>query len=137
MLVLFPMADWNKVRYDPSYPEPLDPEIVPLCDALNAARFVTTASCCGHGKAWPHVWFEHSTDERIESVARFVKERERGDFRPHFSMWQKEILEQGYAWSVEIHLNNAYGDTPAEDGLRMAVSAISEVTRAITEWASS
>ena len=140
------MADWNTVRHDPTYEEKLDPEIIPLCDALNAAGFVTTSSCCGHGRAWPHVWFEHSSDERIERLARYVKERERGDYRPYFTMWQKEILlrgspedvllhgNTGYAWSLEIHLNNVYGDTPQAEGLKQAELALAKVTEAINRW---
>ena len=41
--------DWDTVRNDPNYEEKLDPEIIPLCDALNRAGFSTTQSCCGHG----------------------------------------------------------------------------------------
>jgi hypothetical protein len=105
------MAEWKTVRHDPNYVEPLDEEIIPLCDALNAAGFVTTSSCYGHGYRWPHIWFEHSDDLRIERLARFVKAGERGDYRPYFTVWQKEICSEGYAWSVEIHLNEVYGDT--------------------------
>jgi hypothetical protein len=84
------MADWKVVRNDPDYPEPLDPEIVPLCDALNAAGFVTTSSCSGHGRDWPYVWFEHSTDARIEDLARFVLGTEGEYYRSHFTVWQKD-----------------------------------------------
>jgi hypothetical protein len=129
------MADWKTVRYDPSYEEPLDAEIVPLCDALNAAGFVTTSSCCGHGRNWPHVWFEHSTDERIENLARFVLYREEGDFRPHFSMFQKEIRLEGYAWSLEIHCNHVYSSTSSGDFLREATEAIRETAKTVDEWA--
>ena len=129
------MADWKTVRFDPSYVEPIDAEILPLCDAMNAAGFVTTASCSGHGSAWPHVWFEHSSDERIERLARFVLETEKGDFRPHFSMWQKEIRSDGYAWSVEIHLNNVYGDTPPSTGLAEPIAALVVVTKAVGDFA--
>ena len=128
------MADWNIVRYDPSYTEPLDPEIIPLCDALNNAGFVTTSSCCGHGNNWPHVWFECSTDERIERMARFVLKYEIGDYRPYFSMFQKELRLEGYAWSLEIHLNNAYSETPPALFLKDAVTAITEISKRIALW---
>jgi hypothetical protein len=141
------MADWQTVRYDPTYEEKLDPEIIPLCDALNAAGIVTTSSCCGHGAGWPHVWFEHAIDERrIESLARFVKDRERGDYRPYFTSWTKEILLEAlpgiygphpYHWCVEIHLNNVYADTPPKVALAMAVDAIDATARAVLVWASS
>jgi len=128
------MADWQTVRYDPTYIEPLDPEIIPLCDALNAAGFVTTSSCCGHGTGWPHVWFEHSSDQRTEAMARFVMATEAGDFRPYFSMWQKEIRADDYAWCVEIHLNGCYQDTPQSVALAMATSAIDSVAAAVAAW---
>jgi hypothetical protein len=128
------MAEWAVVRYDPSYEEPLDPEIIPLCDALNASGFVTTSSCCGHGQGRPYVCFEHSTDERIESLARFVKAREEVAHRAYWSMWQKEILIEGYAWCVEIHLNNVYAKTPQAEALKEAVSAIAKVAEAVSSF---
>lgn len=137
------MADWQIVRYDPAYEEKLDPEIIPLCDALNAAGFVTESSCCGHGRAWPHVCFAHSFDGRIEKLARFVMATEHNftvnddgiGTRPYFSMWQKEILEDGYRWSIEIHLNNLYHDTPIETGMQEATAALASVTQAVKDFA--
>lgn len=131
------MAEWQTVRFDETYPEKLDPEIVPLCDALNAAGFVTVASCCGHGGDWPRVWFEHSTDARIESLARFVLATELGDHRPDFSVFRKEIHLDGYVWSLDLHLNNVYRDTPAAKGLAEAERALARVTGLIGDWAES
>ena len=131
------MADWNTVRYDPNYEEKIDPEILPLCEALNAAGFVTTASCCGHGYRWPHVWFEHSTDERIEGMARFVIGQFWEDYRPFRPAISKEIFPEGCLWCLEIHLNNVYGDTPADIAMREAESAMSQVTAAIQTWSAS
>ena len=128
------MADWKMVRFDPNYEEKLDPEIIPLCDALNTAGFVTTSSCCGHGQGWPHVWFEHSTDERIEDLARFVLREEQSNFRPYFSMFQKEIRLDGYAWSLVLHLNNVYSDTPESAALKEAESAITSVAALVEQW---
>jgi hypothetical protein len=128
------MADWKIVRYDPTYAEPLDPEIIPLCDALNNAGFVTISSCCGHGSDWPRVWFEHSTDNKIENMARFVMSKEAGHFRPFFSMFQKEILMVGYIWLLEIHINDMYANTPPLIGLRMAVKAMDSVAQTINAW---
>lgn len=126
--------DWKTVRFDPTYREPLDQEIIPLCDALNAAGFVTTQSCCGHGRDWPRIWFEHSTDARIESLARFVMLRETGDFRPHFTLFQKEILPVGYHWMLEIHLNEMFASTPQYEGLEMVVEAMKKTTESINKW---
>lgn len=128
------MADWQVVRFDPTYEEKIDPEILPLCDALNAAGFVTEASCCGHGRDWPRVWFEHSTDARIEQLARFVMAAEQGDGRPHFSMFQKEILPDGCRWTVEVHLNNVYADTPHALACKEAEIALSSMVASIEEW---
>ena len=128
------MADWKTVRFDPTYEEKLDPEIIPLCDALNDAGFVTLSSCVGHGHSWPHVWFEHSSDERIERLARFVKQREGGDYRPYFSMWQKEILDYGYAWSVEVHVNDVYSDTPSPVRIEKENKALARVTQAVLDF---
>jgi hypothetical protein len=135
------MADWKTVRFDPDYEEKLDPEIIPLCDALNAIGIVTLSSCVGHGHSWPHVWFEHSTDEQIERLARFVKGTEAGDYRPYFTMWQKEILHVGYAWSVEIHTNHNYSvddvysaDTPSAIRVAKENSALARVTQAVLDF---
>ena len=129
------MADWQTVRFDPAWEEPLDPEIIPLCDALNAAGFVTVSSCWGHGYAWPCVWFEHSSDERIEGLARYIIAGEQGDFRPHFSSIWKEIRLDGYLWMLEVHLNNVYHDTPIEVGQEEARTALLAVTGLVRAWA--
>ncbi len=130
------MADYKAIRYDKNYPEPLDPEIIPLCDALNAKGFITVSSCEGHGSYWPHVWFEHSSDERIERLARFVKsfEQEQKKYNPYFTMWQKEILIDGYAWCVEVHCNDIYANTPRKEALKMEVKAINKVSERIMEF---
>ena len=130
------MSDWQTVRYNPAWEETLDPELIPLLDAMNAAGFVTTSSCSGHGIAWPHIWFAHSTDERIERLARFVKGGENGDYRPYFTMWQKEILREpnACAWCVEFHLTTCYKDTTAAEMMGEAVKAFSLTTARVIEF---
>jgi hypothetical protein len=130
------MADWKTVRFDPTYEEKLDPEIIPLCDALNAIGIVTTSSCVGHGHSWPHVWFEHSSDDRIERLARFVQQTEAGDYRPYFTMWQKEILADGYAWSVELHVNDVYGDSLPSVRVEKENQALARITQAVLDFQS-
>lgn len=130
------MAEWQTVRFDPNYAEKLDPEIITLCEAFNAAGFVTTSSCCGHGRSWPHVWFEHSSDRRIEKMARFVlrfvlRRAEQSRFAPQF---YKDIRLDGCAWMLEIILSNVYRDTPSEVGLREAVFAMGQIEQAIKDW---
>jgi hypothetical protein len=124
---------WKTVRYGLTI-EPLDKEIIPLCDALNNARFVTISSCCGHGFQWANVWFEHSSNKRIESMIRYVKNLERINDRKYFSVWQKEILDDGYQWDVEIHLNEVYGDTPQEIVLKKTEDACNKTALAIYDW---
>lgn len=52
------------------YPSNMDPECVPLCDALNALPgIVTTESCCGHGE-YPHRIFFNA--ETVESLLPIV-----------------------------------------------------------------
>jgi hypothetical protein len=128
------MADWNTVRNDRNYVEPLDPQIIPLCDALNAAGFATTSSCCGHGRDWPYVCFQHASDQLVEDLARFILGGECGDYRPYCSVFQKEIQLNGFAWRVEIHLNDVYESTPHALAMAQAECAIAQVTRAINAW---
>jgi hypothetical protein len=129
------MADWNTVRFDPDYEEKLDPEITPLCDALNAAGFVTTSSCCGHGYGRPHVWFEHSTDQRIVNLARYILADEPQENLRYSSVFQKEVLLHGDAWSLEIHLHKVYQDTPEPAALKEAEFALANITKLVTSWA--
>ena len=131
------MADWQTVRYDPTYVEPLDPEIIPLCDALNAAGFVTDTSCWGHCFHWPKVWFKHSSDERIEALARFIIGRVQFDDCPYYLRIQKEIRIDDYLWSIEIHCNNIFGNTPAAITREAYLGGLSVVTALVEEWASS
>ena len=49
-----------------NYPGTMDPECIPLCDALNSLPGIhTRESCCGHGKH-PHMVF--FTAETVESL---------------------------------------------------------------------
>jgi hypothetical protein len=131
------MADWQTVRFDPSYPEPLDPEVIPLCDALNAAGFVTTSSCSGHGTQWAHIYFEPSSDERIERMARAVIATESHAFPAETCLFSKEILPlpEAYLWCLEVIVHNVYSGTPWEEALAMTGAACERVAKAINDWA--
>jgi hypothetical protein len=131
------MVEWQRVRFDPEYPEPIEPEIMPLCDALNAAGFATTASCCGHGWDRPRVWFEHSADARIESLARHILAQEQTPNQRYYSVFRKEIHIDGYSWSLEVHLNYVFGTTPIPEAEKEADTALAQITRQVGEWASS
>ena len=129
------MADWQTARFDPAYEEPIDPSIIPLCDALQAAGFNTVASCCGHGQAWPHVFWDDSTpDQTCEALARFLLRRTGGDYKPFTPWCQKEILETGHRWCLEIHVHDQYADTPTAKAFAMASMAILAVTKHVREW---
>lgn len=128
------MSDWQTVRFDPTYVEPLDEELIPLLDSLNAAGIVTTSSCCGHGYNWPAISFRHSTDERIESLARFVLGAT-NDSKLFFARFRKEIHAAGYDWALHLHLLGVYGGTPVEEFLRQSLEAINIVASLVDEWA--
>ena len=128
------MSDWQTVRHDPNWDEPLDPEMIPLCDALNAAGFVTTASCVGHGSNWPMVWFEHGDNKRIESMIRYVLEAEKGDYRSYTSCWRRKFDLDGYSWSIRINCWNVYRDTPDDIAQKEYEDGINNVAQQINCW---
>jgi len=131
------MSNWQAVRHDPTYTEPLDPEVIPLCDALNAAGFVTTTSCSGHGYQRPCIWFEHSDDKRIESMARFVLEGLHIDYGPHTVRIRKEIhLDGEYSWSIDINCWDINADTPnlRESWLKSGTKGMGLVAYLIGAW---
>jgi hypothetical protein len=126
---------WQTVRFDPTYDEKIDPEILPLCDALQAAGFNTISSCCGHGTMWPHVWWDETApDDRCERLARFLLSKVSFDYAPYRPSVEKHINEVGHQWCLDLHLNNVYQDTPAKEALAMAVSAINEVAGLVKEF---
>ncbi len=129
------MADWQTVRYDPTYSEPLDQEIIPLCDALNNAGFTTISSCCGHGYQWPMVEFEHSIDNRINNMIRYVLSRIGNyDYQPYQALFERMTRIDGYTWTLHIHINDVYSDTPDDQTLALAVVYMNEVAQFITDW---
>jgi len=89
--------DWKTVRYDPDYEDRWTQRMIPLCDAPLKCRPVhyNLIMRWSWHTLGPYVQFEHSSDERIERLARFVKGTEHFDYRPYFTMWEKEILEDG------------------------------------------
>lgn len=52
------------------YPDDMDPECVPLCDALNMLPGIrTTSSCCGHGEREFTVFFAADTVAALVPIA--------------------------------------------------------------------
>ena len=61
------------MKTKPDYGEFMDPECIPLCDALNSIRGITTKeSCCGHGKNSFHVWLLASFPRALFVVGRAI-----------------------------------------------------------------
>jgi len=135
------LTSYYKVRDNPDYSEKLDPEIIPLCDALNTVGFATIASCSGvghHSSSWPSVWFEHSDDERIENMARFVMLQTKELFERFFVQFSKvldDVDGDGYHWYLVVHLTKVFGDSPIEVSREETVYAVAQVSQAIAEWA--
>lgn len=51
------------------YPTDMDPECIPLCDALNALPGIRTLeSCCGHGREPHRVWFAAASVDNLRPV---------------------------------------------------------------------
>jgi hypothetical protein len=132
---------WDLIKQELAETEPLDPEVISLCDALNYAGFTTTASCSGHGGQRPMVWFKHSTDGRIEDMARFViSELYNLQGQDGYATYSVRIGKQiyqnpgSYDWSIEINHWGIYSETTTEDAIRMWSEATDRVAELITEW---
>ena len=111
---------------DPS-DERIDPEILPLCDALFFAGFLPISSCCRHGLDNPHVCLSGTTpDARFEELYRFVEGRRNFDY----ALWrldvQKDLRLDGHVWYVVVHLWDVFSDTPTSVVMAKATKAILE-----------
>lgn len=127
------MTTWEETKKELAETEPLDPEVIRLCDALNAAGFVTEASCSGHGGQRLMVWFEHSTDARIEQMARFVISKLE---QPYSVRIRKQIYGKPgeYNWSIEVNHWDIWAETPQDKALKMWEEGANEVARLISLW---
>ena len=128
------MSDWSKINTSEWDEEPLDPELVLICGALNEAGFVTTTSCSGHGYQRPCIWFEHSTDERIESMARFILAAQEHDYPEHTSRIRKQVHIEGYSWSIDVWTWGVDGSTPSDISLKRAEQSLASVAQLINAW---
>jgi hypothetical protein len=80
------------------YDEYMDPEVVDLCNAINALPGVyTTESCCGHRKGPFHIWFkvEKNINEGLFFLVRCVDRR----------YWK-----YGWKWRIEMLVGDEDGD---------------------------
>lgn len=82
----------KKYKYDGK----IDPEIIYLCDAMNALPGIQTInSCCGHGAGPFTIWFRVTSDKGIFFLARCVDRR----------YWK-----YGYLWKIEISVGDVMRD---------------------------
>ena len=57
----------------PKYDGQMDPEVVPLCDALNSIpRIRTFSSCCGHRKDDFRIWLHASSFAALGKLCYFI-----------------------------------------------------------------
>jgi hypothetical protein len=116
--------DWQTARYDESYPEKIDPLILPLCDALYNAGFEPTGSCCGHGIQWAYVFFKAS-DYNGHQLAVYIHNRvikNNYQFYPEITM---EVMADGsHQWSLEIKPNCIYYNTPPAEFMEKTIECI-------------
>lgn len=129
------MSDYETVRNDPAYPEKLDPEIIPLCDAMNGAGFTTTCSCWGHLSNTPKVWFDQP-DVRAERFARFLLNKE-FDFGPQGWVITKTIEKEGHVWCLEIKPTEIYMNTPEEEISAKTLAALAVTVELVGEFSKS
>jgi hypothetical protein len=116
--------------------ERIDPEILPLCDALYSAGFEPISSCCRHGLDNPHVCLSGETpDARFEALYQFVESRRVFDYAPWHLDVQKDLrLDRRHVWYVVVHLWDVYSDTGTAVTLQKAVKAILECAALVREF---
>jgi hypothetical protein len=70
----------------------MDPECIPLCDALNIFNGITTiASCCGHGYAPFRAYFVASQLEDLKPILVFIDESPSWKMRVSMATGNMEI----------------------------------------------
>lgn len=82
------------------YDAHMDPECIPICDALNALPGVKTSeSCCGHGKQPFRVFFNCQSFDTLKRVARAIES----------SSWKIEALYHNGSDALGFLLEGAIG----------------------------
>jgi hypothetical protein len=93
--------------------EPLDPEVVSLCGALNKIPGIETiASCCGHGYAAFRIYFVAESIENLKPILERIDESEvwtmrvsmsTGNMEPYFVLDGKTgSYDEAEALAVEL-----------------------------------
>jgi len=137
------MTNWKTVRFDPTWEEPIDPEILPLCDALNAAGLETIGSCWGHCRDWPYALISGNiADEQAECLQRYLLAHCDECEVNYLPCMRKDIVsigsveaENGHYWDLEIHASELYCDTPAADVGKAYLRILDHVVSLIRDWA--
>ena len=92
------------------YPDSMDPECIPLCDALNALPGIAThESCCGHGRGPHRIWFSAATIESLQPVLEIVRENFDG-------VWRVEAGWANGSCTVYFKLEGPVGSPDAPSG---------------------
>lgn len=135
-----PYVSYAEARAD-SYPEKVDPEIVPLCDALNAAGFPTNASCWGHCRLnnGPHVTF-FCEIEQAEALQRALREASDKDLTDGgLGVWQASLrmylYPWGREWEIEVDAHGLYHDSPMPLVRALRLHALKQATAVIWAYA--
>ena len=82
------------------YPDNMDLECIPICEALNALPGVqTTESCCGHGQYRFTVFFSCTSFETLKRIARAIES----------SSWHVEAVYHNGSETLGFVLEGAVG----------------------------
>ena len=83
----------KKFKYDGR----MDPESIPLCDAMNALPGITTKECCcGHSSDNFSIFFRvQETDAGLFFLTRCI---------------DKRYWKYGYLWGIELSVGDVYRD---------------------------
>jgi hypothetical protein len=86
------MFEFNK-KFE--YDDQIDPEVIPLCDILNALPGIkTTSSCCGHNHAPFTISFQvNNTNIGLFFLIRSI---------------DRKYWEYGYLWKVELSVVDSW-----------------------------
>jgi len=125
----------------PEHTEPVDTEIIPLCDALNAAGFRTNCSCWGHGRLnnEPSVCM-FCTIEQAEALDIHLREASEKDLTAEgLGVWQACLMMHlapwGHEWEIQVRAHDLYCDSTPDDVYEKRLHAVKQATAAVLSYA--